>query len=63
MDLVLHLLPPSHPCRTVEAALARKGLAFERVVLRSGEHNAEMERLYGPGRRTVPGSRARARRP
>ncbi len=55
MELVLHLLPPSHPCKTVEAALARKGLDFERVVLRSGEHNDEMERIYGPGRRTVPG--------
>jgi glutathione S-transferase len=55
MGLVLHLLPLSHPCRTVEAALAHKDLAFERVVLRSGEHNAEMERLYGAGRRTVPG--------
>jgi glutathione S-transferase len=55
MELVLHLLPPSHPCKTVEAALARKGLDFERVVLRSGEHNDEIERIYGPGRRTVPG--------
>ena len=55
MELVLHLLPPSHPCKTVEAALARKELPYERVVLRSGEHNDEMERIYGPGRRTVPG--------
>ncbi len=55
MGLVLHLLPPSHPCKTVEAALAHKGLEYERAVLRPGEHNDEMERIYGPGRRTVPG--------
>ncbi len=55
MELVLHLLPLSHPCKTVEAALAHKGLDYEPVVLRSGEHNEEMERIYGPGRRTVPG--------
>ena len=55
MELVLHLLPPSHPCRTVEAALERKGLTYERVVLHSGAHVEEMERVYGPGRGTVPG--------
>ncbi len=53
--LALHVLAPSHPCRTAEAALRRKGLPFERVVLRPGEHGDEMERRYGPGRRTVPG--------
>jgi len=53
--LVLHALPPSHPCMTAAAALRLKGLAFERVDLRPGEHTAEMERLYGPGRTTVPG--------
>jgi glutathione S-transferase len=55
MELVLHLLPLSHPCKTVEAALAHKRLDYEPVVLRSGEHNEEMERIYGTGRRTVPG--------
>ncbi len=54
-ELVLHVLPPSHPCRTVEAALAFKGLAFERVELQAGRHNAAVEELYGPGTRTVPG--------
>jgi glutathione S-transferase len=53
--LVLHLLPPSHPCMTVEAALRLKGLEFERVELRAGAHPDEMERLYGEGHRTVPG--------
>jgi glutathione S-transferase len=56
MELVLHLLPPSHPCKTVEAALARKELPYERVVLRSGEHNDEMERIYGPAGGRSPGS-------
>lgn len=55
MELVLHLLGPSHPCKTVQAALARKGLSYEPVVLHSGRHGDEMERIYGPGRRTVPG--------
>lgn len=54
-ELTLHVLPPSHPCKTVEAALALKGLEFERVVLPAGEHNAAMEEIYGEGARTVPG--------
>ena len=53
--LTLHVLPPSHPCRTVEAALRRKELEFERVTLTAGEHTGEMERIYGEGRTTVPG--------
>ena len=53
--LVLHVLPPSHPCAAVEAALRLKSLDYERVVLQGGEHNAEMERVYGEGRTTVPG--------
>jgi len=40
---------------TAEAALRRKGLEYERVALTPGAHNEEMERLYGEGRRTVPG--------
>jgi glutathione S-transferase len=40
---------------TAEAALKRKGLEYERVVLNAGAHNEEMERLYGEGHRTVPG--------
>jgi glutathione S-transferase len=53
--LVVHLLPPSHPCATVEAALRLKGLEYERVELQPGAHGDEMERIYGAGRRTVPG--------
>ena len=54
LDLTLHVLPPSHPCMTAEAALKLKGLGYEKVKL-SVPHNDEMERLYGPGNRTVPG--------
>lgn len=54
-QLVLHVLPPSHPSKTAEAALRFKGLDFERVILTPGAHNEEMERLYGEGHRTVPG--------
>lgn len=53
--LVLHVIATSHPSRAAEAALRHKGLDFERVVLVPGEHNAEMERIYGEGKRTVPG--------
>jgi glutathione S-transferase len=54
--IVVHVLPPSHPCATVEAALRLKGLEFERVELQPGPHTEEMERIYGAGRRTVPGA-------
>lgn len=54
-SLTLHVLPPSHPCRAAEAALRHKGLDFEVVTLQPGLHNDEMERIYGAGRRTVPG--------
>ncbi|MEA2479365.1 MAG: hypothetical protein QOJ07_1287 [Thermoleophilaceae bacterium] len=53
--LKLHVLPPSHPCMTAEAALRRKGLDYEKVTLSAGEHNDEIERIYGSGHRTVPG--------
>jgi glutathione S-transferase len=53
--ITLHLLPPSHPCATVEAALRLKGLDFERVELHAGAHPDEIERIYGAGNRTVPG--------
>ena len=53
-ELTLHVLPPSHPCMTVEAALKLKGLEYEKVSL-SVPHNEEMERIYGSGNRTVPG--------
>lgn len=53
--ITLHVLPPSHPCLAAEAALRRKGLAYERVVLESGRHGDTIEQLYGEGHRTVPG--------
>lgn len=53
--LVLHVLPPSHPCMTVEAGLRLKGLAYERVVLTPGLHVEEMQKIYGEGHSTVPG--------
>ena len=53
--LTLHVLPPSHPCMTAEAALRLKGLEYEKVALQPGTHPEEMERVYGEGRRTVPG--------
>jgi glutathione S-transferase len=52
--ITLHALPPSHPCMTVEAALKRKGLAYEKVTLPM-PHTEEMERIYGKGNGTVPG--------
>jgi glutathione S-transferase len=54
-ELTLHVLPPSHPCMAVEAALRHKGLEYERVELQPGPHVEDMQRLYGEGRSTVPG--------
>lgn len=54
-SLTLHVLPPSHPCRTAVAGLELKGLEYERVDLAPGEHNGRMEEIYGPGNATVPG--------
>jgi glutathione S-transferase len=51
--ITLHVLPPSHPCKTAIKALELKGLEFERVDLVPGPHVEEMERIYGA--RTVPG--------
>ncbi len=53
--LVVHLLAISHPCHAVQAALDAKGLAYEPVMLQPGPHIEEMQRIYGEGRRTVPG--------
>ena len=55
-SITLHALPPSHPCMTAEAAIRLKGLEYERVELRMGKHNEQMEELYGEGVRTVPGA-------
>ena len=54
-QLTVHVLPPSHPARAVLAALERKGLDHEVVTLVPGPHADEMEKIYGPGCRTVPG--------
>jgi glutathione S-transferase len=54
-ELVLHVLPPSHPCMTVTAALRLKGLEHERVELAPGAHVETMQAIYGEGKHTVPG--------
>lgn len=54
-ELILHVLPPSHPCMAAEAALRRKGLQYERVALTPGPHVEEMQKIYGEGHSTVPG--------
>src|SRR3954467_7038860 len=53
MDLKLYVIPGSHPCATVEAALDLKGLPYERVDLLPGL--AAVAQLARFGRRTVPG--------
>ena len=54
-ELVLHVLPPSHPCMTATAALRLKGLEYERVELAPGPHVEQMRAIYGEERHTVPG--------
>lgn len=55
--ITVHVLPPSHPCKTVLAALRLKGLDFEEVALpMDGSAPATMTELYGEGRATVPGA-------
>src|SRR3954462_8917557 len=53
MDLKLYVIPGSHPCATVEAALDLKGLPYERVDLLPGL--SALAPLARFGRRTVPG--------
>jgi glutathione S-transferase len=53
MDLKLYVIPGSHPCATVEAALDLKGLPYERVDLLPGL--STLMQLARFGRRTVPG--------
>jgi glutathione S-transferase len=53
-SITLHVLPPSHPCMTVEAALRRKGIEYEKVAMPM-PHTEPMEALYGAGHGTVPG--------
>ncbi len=54
-QLVLHVVPFSHPCLAVSAALDRLGHEYETVELVSGKHGEEIEGIYGEGHRTVPG--------
>ncbi len=54
-QLVLHAVPFSHPVLAVSAALDRFGHEYETVELVAGKHGEEVERIYGEGRRTVPG--------
>ena len=53
MDLKLYVIPGSHPCAAVEAALALKGLDYERIDLLPGA--SALQQLARFGRRTVPG--------
>jgi glutathione S-transferase len=53
--ITLHVLPPSHPCKTAIAALDLKGLEYERVDLTPGAHVEPMAEIYGEGNTTVPG--------
>jgi glutathione S-transferase len=53
VELKLYAIPGSHPCATVEAALALKGLAYERVDLLPGASQLIQRARFG--RRTVPG--------
>jgi glutathione S-transferase len=53
MDLKLYVIPGSHPCHTVEAALALKGLHYQRVDLFPGTSQVIQRVRFG--RRTVPG--------
>lgn len=54
-EIVLHEIPFSPPCQAVRVAMERKGLEHEVVQLTPGPHADEVERIYGEGRRTVPG--------
>jgi glutathione S-transferase len=53
MDLKLYVIPGSHPCATVEAALHLKGLEYQRVDQLPGA--SPLLQLARFGRRTVPG--------
>ncbi len=54
-ELVLHVLPPSHPCMTATEALRLKGLEYERIEFVPGQHVEQMQAIYGEGNHTVPG--------
>lgn len=54
-QLVLHVVPFSHPCLAVSAALDRLGQEYETITLETGRQGDEIEKIYGEGCRTVPG--------
>lgn len=54
-EITLHAVPYSHPCLAVSAALEQHAIEFERVDLVTGRQAAEIERIYGAGKKTVPG--------
>src|SRR3954451_24893627 len=53
MDIKLYVIPGSHPCATVEAALHLKSLEYQRIDQLPGA--APFLQLARFGRRTVPG--------
>jgi len=53
--LILHVVPFSHPCLAVSAALDSLGHEYETVEWVTGQQAEEVEKVYGEGRRTVPG--------
>ena len=54
-DVTVHVIPNSHPCRTVLEAVRIKGIDAEIVTLVPGPHNQDVAGIYGEGLRTVPG--------
>jgi glutathione S-transferase len=55
MSIKLYVLPGSHPCAAVEAAMRRKGISFQRINLLPMVQVAAGPLLYGGA--TVPGMR------
>jgi glutathione S-transferase len=56
-EVTLYVVPLSHPCMTVRAALELKGVGYrEEAVPSSGHrgHGDEAEKLFGEGNRKVP---------
>jgi glutathione S-transferase len=53
MPAKLYVVPASHPCATVMAALERKGVDYRRVDLVPAVHKPVMRAMFGGG--TVPG--------
>ncbi len=53
--IVLHAVPFSHPVLAVSGALDYLDLEYETVQLVLGKQAEEVERIYGEGRKTVPG--------